>query len=69
MYTINTEKMKQIMAKRHWCVADVAVLSGLSYPTVRDIVKGEKQKYIRLDTVARLANVFETTIQDFTIEV
>ena len=69
MYTINTEKMKQIMAKRYWCVADVAVLSGLSYPTVRDIVKGEKQKYIRLDTVARLANVFETTIQDFTIEV
>ena len=69
MYTINTEKMKYLMAKRHWSTADIAFLSGLSYPTVRDIVKGEKKKYIRLDTVARLANVFETTIQDFTIEV
>ena len=68
MYTINTDKIKQIMVKRHWCVADIVILSGLNRQTVSDVIK-EKRNNIALNTAVKLANVLEIPIQDFILEV
>ncbi|MDY2627019.1 MAG: helix-turn-helix domain-containing protein [Lachnospiraceae bacterium] len=68
MYTVNTNKMEQIMRKRHWCAADIAALTSLDHKTVRSVMKGKHYK-IALNTAVKLANVLEIPIQDFIIEV
>lgn len=69
MYMINTDKMNQIMVKRHWCAADIAALTGMRHKTVSDILKEKKKQRIYLDTAMKLANVLEIPIQNLIIEV
>ena len=67
MYTVDVNKMEQIMRKRHWCAADIAALTSLDHKTVRGVMKG-KYCNIALNTAVKLANVLEIPIQDFIVE-
>lgn len=68
MYTIDTQKINQVMQKRHWCAADIAALTSLDHKTVRSVIKGQRNN-IALNTAVKLAKVLEIPIQDFIIEV
>lgn len=66
--TVATLRVPELLKRKGWSMSELSRRSGLSYPTVWRLVKGEPGP-VSLDTALAIARAFELPLEEVIAEV